>query len=148
MIKTKSIPVVQLTKNDEIVKIYDGASIASREFGCNNNISECCNRKAKYCGGYKWIYLKDYKPELSTEEVNYYKNRAIPTCNYTWEKKIVKLSLSGEFIAQYDSILEGAESVGLKTGGNISACCTGRQKTSGGYKWMYLEDYENLKNNS
>lgn len=44
-------------------------------------------------------------------------------------------------INRFDSIRD-AESA-LNTS-NISACCRGKQKTAGGYKWGYVEDYERI----
>lgn len=142
-----SLPVVQLAEDNKIVKIYDSGTIAGRNFGYSQeSISACCIGKLKHTGGYKWVYLKDYIPHLTEKEIKYYKSVEAPKPENMNKTKIVKLSLDGEFIAQYDSILEGKKSVYPKSANNISACCKGIQKTSGGYKWMYLKDYENLKN--
>jgi len=54
--------------------------------------------------------------------------------------KIVQLSLNNEFIQIWDSIKKAQEGINIKNG--ISNCCQGKQKTAGGYKWKYLEDYE------
>lgn len=51
-------------------------------------------------------------------------------------RKVIQKSLSGEFIKQWDSISEPT----LKTGApNISACCYGIRKSSGGYKWEHVD---------
>jgi len=44
----------------------------------------------------------------------------------------------------YPSVGIAAKEVGLKNGNNINAVCNGTRKTTGGYHWMYLSDYENL----
>lgn len=56
---------------------------------------------------------------------------------------VVKLSLEGEFIQEYESF-----SLACEEGFNSSAisdCCTGKSKTHKGYRWMYLSEYEKLK---
>lgn len=52
--------------------------------------------------------------------------------------KIVQLSLEGELIKIWNSIKEAQESLKI---GNISNVCKGKRKTSGGFKWKYLEEY-------
>ena len=61
MAKAKSIKVVQLTLEGELVKIWDSAIKAERESGFDNgNINRCCRGKCKTHKGYKWMYYEDY----------------------------------------------------------------------------------------
>lgn len=144
----QSLPVVQLTKDNKIIKIYNSGTIAERDFGYSQtNISLCCIGKRKYTSGYKWMYLKDYVPQLTEEEVEYYKSLKAPKPENTHKRKIVQLTLDYNFISQYDSILQAAKILGIKWPTAIEACCKGKAKKSNGFKWMYLEDYEKLKNN-
>lgn len=147
--KAISLPVVQLTKDDKIVKIYDSGTIAERDFGYSQgHISYCCIGIEKYSAGYKWVYLKDYRPELTEEEIEYYKNAKAPIPENVHKKKIVKLTLDGKFVAQYGTVIEAAREFGARWGTAIVRCCKGNADNTYGFKWMYLEDYENLKNNS
>ncbi|AKQ08406.1 homing endonuclease [Bacillus phage PBC2] len=59
-------------------------------------------------------------------------------------RAVVQLTRDNEFITEYDTSKQGADAVG---GDNspIIKCCKGKQKTAYGYKWMYKEDYYNLK---
>jgi len=59
------------------------------------------------------------------------------------KKKVVQLSIDGDFIAVHNGI---SHIKILKTTSHISACCSGRRKTSGGFKWMYYDDYIKLNN--
>lgn len=59
------------------------------------------------------------------------------------KRKVVQLSLSGNFIAKYDSIKDAAINVNINRS-SIALCCQGINKTGCGYKWMYLSDYESL----
>lgn len=47
-----------------------------------------------------------------------------------------------EFISEYECATYAAKQVGIKSGGNINLCCKNRNRTCGGYKWMYKTDYE------
>ena len=56
--------------------------------------------------------------------------------NHT-SKCVRQLSLSGEFIKEYGSILEAMRETGI-VHGNISSVCSGRRETAGGFKWRFL----------
>lgn len=50
--------VIQLDKNNNILKIFGGVREASRELNLNNgHISSVCLGNRKSCGGFKWEYL-------------------------------------------------------------------------------------------
>ncbi len=49
---------------------------------------------------------------------------------------ILQFSKSGEFIAEYPSTREAERQTGCYHT-NISACCKGKYKSTGGYIWMY-----------
>lgn len=59
------------------------------------------------------------------------------------KKAIVQLSKDGEFIKRWDSGTDVKRELGINNS-NIVACMNGRQKTAGGYKWMYESDYEKI----
>ena len=72
-------------------------------------------------------------------------------CNYgTRNKKIskrvskcvIQLSSLGKKIKQWNSITEASKHTGCNIS-SISNCCKGKQKTSGGYRWKYDENYSN-----
>ena len=58
----KSIPILQFTKEGNFIKKWYSATQVEKELGISQgNISMCCNRKRKTCGGYKWDYADDYE---------------------------------------------------------------------------------------
>lgn len=57
---------------------------------------------------------------------------------------IVQLELNGVFVKKYNSASDANNKTNIDTSGIIKAC-KGKYKTAGGYKWMYLEEYEKLK---
>lgn len=54
-------------------------------------------------------------------------------------KSVVQLSLSDEFIRSWDSMSSARRE---NNANHISSCVKGIRNKSGGYRWMYLEDYE------
>lgn len=56
-------------------------------------------------------------------------------------KNVVKLDLQGKLIDEYESISLASRVNGISAG-LIIGVCKGKHKTSGGFKWMYKEDYE------
>lgn len=65
-----------------------------------------------------------------------------------WNKtKIVQLTKEGEFVRCWGSMTEAAKELNLYHS-NISRVCTGKLKSTGGYNWKYLNDYENNSNSN
>lgn len=60
-------------------------------------------------------------------------------------RTVVQLTKDGEFIRQWDYITQAADFFGVKPW-NIITCCThpDKLKSAYGFKWMYIEDYEQL----
>lgn len=62
MAKSKSIPILQFTKEMELVRKWESAMDVERELGFNqSSICSCCKGKYKSAYGYKWGYEKDYE---------------------------------------------------------------------------------------
>lgn len=56
------------------------------------------------------------------------------------QRKVACLdSKTEKVIAIYDSLAKAALDKGIKSSGNISNVCRGKSKTTGGYKWKYIE---------
>jgi hypothetical protein len=59
VVDAKSIKIVQLSLNGELIKIWDSARQVQREtLFSQGNISNCCNGKYKQAYGFKWEYHK------------------------------------------------------------------------------------------
>ena len=51
------IPIVQMSKEGEIIKIWEHASVAGKTLSISpSSITECCRGKRKSIGGYTWKY--------------------------------------------------------------------------------------------
>ena len=55
-------------------------------------------------------------------------------------RKIVQISLNGEFIREWDYIVEVENSLGILRS-DICGVCSGDKKSAGGFMWRYVEDY-------
>ena len=62
-------------------------------------------------------------------------------------RKVVQMSMDGQYIATHDNQVEAALSIRKRDSCGIGKACKGSQgrKSAHGYKWMFLEDYEKLK---
>lgn len=58
-----SKPIIQLTKNNEFVKIWENAQDVAREMNLYSgaNIHSCCYGKLKTAYGYKWGFADEYE---------------------------------------------------------------------------------------
>jgi len=59
-------------------------------------------------------------------------------------RAVVQLTINNEYVNTYDT----GKDAFLKTKigrGNICNCCRGKKSVAGGFKWMYLSDYERQK---
>jgi hypothetical protein len=56
-------------------------------------------------------------------------------------KRVIQLSLSNEFVNEWESATEAAKKMNTSQG-SISRTCRGERQKCHGYKWMYKEDYE------
>ncbi len=54
------IPVVQLDKEGNFIAEWKSATYAQQSLGISRHIGACCRGERDHCGGYKWMYSKDY----------------------------------------------------------------------------------------
>ena len=84
-----------------------------------------------------------FREELSKKYSQMYTGKNNPKAH-----PVVQLTKDNLFIRHWDYILEASSYIGVSES-CIRACCTGKQQSSGGYKWMYKEKYEQwIKENS
>lgn len=135
--------VIQLDNDCNFVKEWDCvAEIADKTNYSRTGIQNCLSGAAITCGGYKWIYSDEYN-ELTEDELFQKLNK---TKSSIEGRSIVQLDLNYKFIKKWDSVTKALES-GYKKN-RIYDCLNNRRNKHYGYRWMYLEDYEKLDNNS
>lgn len=136
--------VVQLTVDGKFIERFEGIAEAERTTGYRSNISDVCNQKRPTANGFRWMFEKDYEKLLKGEFDLLPLNKR-GTLN---TKKVIQLSKSKIFLREWNSLSEASESLKISMG-NISTVCSGKREVAGGYRWMYLEDYEEyIKNKS
>lgn len=57
--------------------------------------------------------------------------------NTNRRKKVIQYDMEGNFIKEWDYVLEAAYSLGKKTGAAITEVCSGKRKSIYGYVWKY-----------
>jgi len=86
------------------------------------------------------------KLKLNRNTISEYliKGNKLGLCSYQkkpLKAKIVQLNKENVYIKEWDSIIEASKVLNI-TSSMISSCCNNRQKTAGGYKWLFSEVYE------
>lgn len=134
----QEVEIVRVDSNMDI-KYYPSMTSAANDIGCDlSSIYGCLKGNTKHCFGYSWLYLFKYK-SMTKDELSSYVNKVNENNR---KRKIVQLDLSDNFIKEWDSLTSAAHYIN-KSINTVLCCLKGRSKTAGGYKWMYLEDYQN-----
>lgn len=131
----RSIPVIQLSLSGEYINEFPSGREASRILGIDEStINDCCIGRphCKSGGGYLWMYKRDYHPDINI----CYQNEHFVS--------VVQLDKNGEYMAEYSSIKMASQATNTRDTG-IIMCCRGKYKTSGGFKWMYKKDWEEIQ---
>lgn len=79
--------------------------------------------------------LNDYHHSIETRIKLSESHRGKP--NKASEIKVNQYTMSGEYIASFDSVRMAAKHIGLKAENSISNVLHGRSKSAGGYKWSF-----------
>lgn len=143
------IEVYQLDNNLNIIKLWEGIKVAEKELGISN-ITAVCKGRQKTSGGYIWCYESDYNDikenNLTQSEFRVYmankygKQKYIPKEN----KKIIQLDLDFNTIKVWDRIVDIENQLNISNS-NISAVCRGKRNRARNYYFMYLDDYNEIK---
>lgn len=134
-VKQNGESIVQLDLCGKFIEQYISVKEASKSTGIRaGDITSCCHHRKKSACGYIWVLLDEYL------------NGFQPNFIVLHKRKIVQLSMDGDFIAEYNKVIEADKKLGINQSA-IIRCCKGKNKSAGGFRWMYKEDYEKqLKN--
>lgn len=100
--------------------------------------------KGRFSGEKNPFYGKRHSEEARTKISNAHKGKTGAQCPNSI--RIVQLTKEGTFLKIFDAIQEAQRETGVWAS-NIQKCCKGELKTTGGYRWMYYDDYLKHKNN-
>ena len=112
-------PVLQYDLHGNFVKEWTSEKEVFDALGLT--INACCKGRQKTSGGYQWKLKED--------------NRIIEDIYNPIEQYL----LNGNFVKEWDSIVEASESTGISST-CIASCCTGKRKVAGGYQWKRKND--------
>ena len=116
--------------NGQLHKIYECARSAEKDGFRRSCVLQCCSSLPKTSKTHK-NYVFSHE-ELTPNEV-------FERFNNNIKKPVAMMNKEGETLKTYKSITLAAKDNGLLIG-NISACCYGKTKTCGGYKWCFTSN--------
>lgn len=110
----------------ELLRTFDCLQDAARFAGVTDaNIGKVCRGERFSSGGYIWAYEGEAKMKIKSE----------PRI-HTNKRPIQQFTPEGVFVAEYDSVKEAADALGILAC-NIVHNANGDGKTYKGYKWRY-----------
>ncbi len=111
-------------------------------------IKMCNEWENDFSAFYDWAMKHGYNDSLSLDRIDNEKGYSPDNCRFVTAKeqcrnrrnnrKVARLSKSGEVLEVYGSIAEAEEKMGGSIGG-ICAACRGKLRTSKGYMWKYAD---------
>ena len=112
----------------EVCELWNNGIKSTREI---KNITKLGDTTiVRYLKFGKIIGMCDYDPTVSKNNLD-----------TKYKRSIIQLTLEGEFIRYWNSIIDATKELNIKQG-NIISCCQNKYKYAGGFNWMYKEDYE------
>lgn len=126
--------VHQFTLLGEFIATYVSAMETQRQTGIHNgDISKCAFGRTTHAGEYIFLFDEDVK-NIDERVGRYNKSKKLR------KEPIVQLSLSGEYIAEWNGSADAGRNLNISYK-NINAVCRGKRNQAGGFRWIYLSDY-------
>lgn len=132
---SKEKPIICLDLKGQFIKEYKSVTDAAKAVRSSTpNIALCCKTRTRTACGYRFIYKKDYNPELDYSVVKTIINRTNQINKIA--KPVLQYTLKGEFIKEWSSATEAAKYFKVHDS-TISGCCRGLQATAKGFLWKF-----------
>jgi hypothetical protein len=124
------VPVLQYGLDGVFIKEFSSVGEAVANTGVLN-VGSCCRGIRKTAGKFIWRYKKDgYVKKIPIDFIE----KMMHFGNY--EREVIQMDIEGNFINEFKSIKEAAESTKTHNG-KIVQVCKGQRKSSNGFKWKY-----------
>jgi len=135
--------VICLNNNE----IFETITDACKKYNSNPvNVVSCCKHRIKFAGSLNdkhlvWMYYNEYLKHTN-EEIDTILKNGIKKKGHQSHKIICTTLLK-----IFNSIEEGKDFYGMKSGSNIGSCCKGERASAGKHdgiklKWMYYSEYK------
>lgn len=95
----------------------------------DNNPNTSWKKKGKYHYNYGKTMNKETRILISKKKKD--------SENPKLYKPVLQYTIDGIFVKEYKSIKEAGIKLNINNTNNISACCRGKKKSAGGFKWAY-----------
>lgn len=144
--------IVQLSMSGEYVATYKTQAEAANITGFDyNSIGRSARGVIKSTQNFIFLFLNHYESIKGSDdfdsEIRYRQPKRKEQIHHAGSKKpkkVVQIALDGKFIRAYASINQAAKAAGCSAVA-IHEVCYGPGRTRKGYRWMFLEDYELVK---
>lgn len=130
------IKVYQLDTNMNLIRIWNSFQEIEDILGyAKSGIKKNCLNLTGLSRGYKWMFKEDYDKYLNGDLSYIVKKKN------TKATPLVQFDLNGILIKEWDNIISASEALNINKY-NLKRALNGNSKISGGFKWMYKEDYD------
>lgn len=123
----RCLKIFCFTMDGNLVDVFESLAEAERVTGIKHScISRAVNQTDRQsAGGYLWSRT-DNPPQYT---IDFGSDK---------RKRVAQLNFDGEVIREWDSITLAARTLGLQQS-LIGNCCKGKRKSTGGFRWAYLD---------
>jgi len=132
-------PIYQFSREGILLKKWDSIVSVTKELGFNgaNTYKFAKGRKGNHLYNFIWSFSDNLDWYYSIRKSLELKTKSFRDST---RKNIVQLTMSGEFVKEWNGIKFAAEYFGCRTS-NIHQCFTGRSTHCKGFKWVYASEY-------
>lgn len=136
--------VLQYDLNGHFIEEHESTIAAAKAVGTSaGSVWSCClgiasgkrTKKCQIVKGYTFRFKEDYPNCPPYIDIHITSNR----------KQVLQFSLDGEFIREWDSIVD-AENHMNYNGSGIRQCCYGKYRQSNGFMWRFKSDFDKIPN--
>ncbi len=127
IVQTSKRPVCQFDLKHNFIREHESVTAAAAFIGVSiGQICGVCSGKKRSCKGFAWMYKDDYEAGKIIRPNGH-------------NKSIGQYDLKDNFIKEFPSLTDASKEVGVAATNIAEACKGTRQKTSGGYKWKFID---------
>jgi len=126
--------VAQYTLDGRLVKIFESAKVACKDFTGLPAISRAAKGGISTAAGFQWRYFKDKPLKIIEKCIEPDIRRGIGH-----RKRVAQYTLDGKLIEVFESILSASRETGVHFT-SISGIVRGRFNTAGGFKWRFVNE--------